>query len=180
MSQGHVNKRRGITRACGLAMLVLIVATPGVWSAQVTIKERKYFNSLERKNLDSLERNSINSNKNIVVEEWKVIAPNYSNIDVGKILDDMGNKTYTELFVIKTADDEMVCEVTKCYGLDAKTITKLADSVLSAREKEEQLRSAKVNSYISISSAIVSVISLLISASSAIRTLRTKKTDASV
>jgi hypothetical protein len=93
---------------------------------------------------------------------------------IKSIIEELQRMTYTELFTIKLSDNE-ACALVSCRGVNAGTVKQLADAVLLARDKEQSMRAASINSTISISGGILAVLSFVMSASSTIASIRSKK-----
>jgi hypothetical protein len=91
------------------------------------------------------------------------------------VMKDLQGKTYTELFAIKLNDETQTCLLTTCGDVNPATVIKLAEAVLSARDKEESVRTANVNLRIAVSGAILAVLSFAMSAWTTLASLRSKK-----
>src|SRR3954453_10038913 len=74
-------------------------------------------------------RDAIINSRNVIANNWSIIAPNESADDATKIINDMQNKTMTELYIAKNADDTTVCQVIRCYSISPNKVIKLADTV---------------------------------------------------
>jgi hypothetical protein len=90
------------------------------------------------------------------------------------IMKDLQDMSYTELYAIKLSESE-TCSLVSCRGVNAGTVRQLTDAVLSARDKDQSTRAANINSTISISGGILAVLSFIMSASSTIASIRSRK-----
>jgi hypothetical protein len=98
-----------------------------------------------------------------------------AKLSLPAVMKDLQSKTYTELFAIKLNDETQTCLLTTCGDVKPATVIKLADAVLSARDKEESVRTTTVNSRIAVSGAILAVLSFAMSTRTTVATLRSKK-----
>jgi hypothetical protein len=96
--------------------------------------------------------------------------------DVRAVLKTLDTKSYEELYAIKLSDPAAVCELARCDHMSGATVSKLADAILSAREKEKGDATAKTTNTIAISGAIIAILTFILSAFNAVVALRTKKT----
>ena len=91
-------------------------------------------------------------------------------------MDQLQNMPYTKLYVIKYSNMDQICEKQViCFDVDPSTVQKLADAVISGRKDEDNAITTNINRTISISSAIIAILSFILSTSSAIITIRSRK-----
>ena len=112
----------------------------------------------------------------LIKKSVEELSKQISKEQLNNITEELESKTITDLNVIKIAlDDDSVCSVLDCFGVQSATVKRIADAVISGRDKEETVRAANINTRIAISGAVLAVLSFLMSAWSTITSLRSKK-----
>jgi hypothetical protein len=81
---------------------------------------------------------------------------------VQSIIEELQSKTYTQLFAIKISQ-EQACMLVSCRGVNEHTVSQLADAVLSARDKDQSMKAASINSTIAISGGVLAILSFIMS-----------------
>jgi hypothetical protein len=114
--------------------------------------------------------------REVIANNWELVSKEPKG-ELLQVVSELQSKSYTELYVIKIGDEDQVCTLLNCHNIKGNAVVKLADAVLSARDKEENAKAAPINSRIAMSGAVLAVLSFAMSAWSTAVSLRSKKSS---
>jgi hypothetical protein len=163
--------RTSILGLAAIAALVTASATFGQTSEEVEVKQL-------REGVQHMGEHI--ADQPALVQDWLLhseIIKQLTKENLKQLLTELESKSITDLYLIKLSQDNRTCQLTNCYGLIPSEVRNLADAVAIGRDKEQSARNTTINATISISGAILAVLSFVMSASSTVITLRSKKSS---
>jgi hypothetical protein len=86
-------------------------------------------------------------------------------------------RSYIQLAFIKSSEDKTTCYISNRFDLAPSFVKSLAEAAYIGKDKEQSARVASINSTISISGAILAVLSFSMSAWSTVLSIRSKKSS---